>query len=376
MSDAFQPIDDLLRAAAERRDPPGAVALIGCGGQIRHHAAYGKAALVPSEEEMKAETLFDVASLTKPFAASLVAMRLIDAGKIALEDPVSKFFTHYQWGDKGKVRVKHLLTNTSGLKAWHPFFQETRVWSDRDKVKFEADSPVRKVMFALVEAEPLRSPPEQVELYSDLGYILLTGCLEKAGGAPLDELFKTLVSEPLGLSGDLQFRPLNVKHADEGRSIASTLECPWRKRVLRGQVHDDNAYVMRGVSGHAGLFATAEALFRAGERLAACRRGEDQFVKPETAKAFLRRHGLVEKGTWAYGWDTPSPQGSTAGAKFGPETFGHNGFTGCSFWMDLPRRRTVVLLTNRIHPKIDKEGIKELRPKFHDLANEALDRAG
>lgn len=386
MSEAFEKVDQLLREATEAQDPPGAVLLVGEGGNIRHLTAQGQASVAlaargkgketrPAVEAspMKTDTLFDVASITKAIV-SVMLMRLQDAGKLSLDDPVSKYFTHYQWGDKAKVTLRHLTSHTAGLRAWQPYYEEARTWANREKRRFDSDPSVRRVIFALAEAEPLLHAPEQIELYSDLGYILLTHCIELVTDSLLDDALEQTVTGPLGIAGAMMFRRLDKEHADKDRSIAATLDCPWRNAVLRGAVHDDNAYVMRGVSAHAGVFATAEALFTLTERVAACWRGEDDFIKQATAQAFLKRQKITEKGSRTVGgWDSPAPQGSMAGTKFGPETVGHLGFTGCSQWMDLQSRRNVILLTNRIHPTLDKEeGIKHLRPAVHDAVHGAL----
>jgi len=143
--------------------------------------------------------------------------------------------------------------------------------------------------------------------------------------------------------------------------------------VLCGEVHDDNAYAMGGVAGHAGLFANAAEVHALADRLRRCWRGEDDFVPTELVREFWRRDGLVAGSSWALGWDTPSPEGSSAGTRIGADAVGHLGFTGTSLWIDLGRDATVVFLTNRVHPRRDNDRIREIRPRVHDAALEALD---
>jgi CubicO group peptidase (beta-lactamase class C family) len=154
--------------------------------------------------------------------------------------------------------------------------------------------------------------------------------------------------------------------------IAPTERCPWRKRVLWGEVHDDNAYAMGGVAGHAGLFSSAHDLDVMVGRLVACYHGRDDFLPERILREFWRVDTSVPGSTWALGWDSPSPQASQAGRLFSPHTIGHLGFTGTSVWIDLERDRHVLLLSNRVHPRRDNDAIRELRPRVHDLVNEAL----
>jgi CubicO group peptidase (beta-lactamase class C family) len=154
--------------------------------------------------------------------------------------------------------------------------------------------------------------------------------------------------------------------------IAATERCPWRKRVLCGEVHDDNAYAMGGVAGHAGLFAAARDVDTLLCRLKACWAGSDDFLPPALVREFWTRDATIPSSTWALGWDTPAATGSAAGSQFSANTIGHLGFTGTSCWMDLDRDRHVILLSNRVHPSRDNNAIKEFRPMIHDLINQAL----
>jgi CubicO group peptidase (beta-lactamase class C family) len=143
--------------------------------------------------------------------------------------------------------------------------------------------------------------------------------------------------------------------------------------VLCGEVHDDNAYAMGGVVGHAGLFANALEVDALASRLRACYRGEDDFVAPEIVREFWTRDATVPGSTWALGWDTPAAIGSSAGTRMSPQTVGHLGFTGTSLWIDLERDAQITLLTNRVHPRRDNERIREVRPRVYDAAMEGLE---
>jgi len=154
--------------------------------------------------------------------------------------------------------------------------------------------------------------------------------------------------------------------------FAATEICPSRKRLLVGEVHDDNAFAMGGVAGHAGLFAPARDVDRIAAELIASWAGRSQFIPQSVTREFWRRDGTVAGSTWALGWDTPSPQHSSSGRYFSPEAVGHLGFTGTSIWIEPSRAIAITLLTNRVHPRRDNQGIREFRPRIHDLVMEAI----
>jgi len=154
--------------------------------------------------------------------------------------------------------------------------------------------------------------------------------------------------------------------------IAPTENCPWRKKILCGEVHDDNAYAMGGVAGHAGLFSSARDIHALLARLSQCLQGKDNFLPQSLLREFLSRNDLVNDANFALGWDTPSAAKSSSGTLFSNRSVGHLGFTGCSIWWDLEKNCHVVLLTNRVHPSRKNEKIKEFRPRVHDLIMKAL----
>jgi CubicO group peptidase (beta-lactamase class C family) len=208
---------------------------------------------------------------------------------------------------------------------------------------------------------PLDSPPGTRSVYSDLGFIVLGDLIERAGGVRLDALFAREIARPLGV--DTRFVP-------EDPSACAPCE------GMRGVVHDDNARAMDGVAGHAGLFSTATDVARLARSLLASFLNLEvevpRLVGAETVRAFFSPCG-IPGSTWRYGWDGPSPQGSQAGERWPKDGVGHLGFTGCSLWMDPPRGRAVVLLSNRVEPTRNNERIKQVRPALHDAIVAALD---
>ncbi|HSR36609.1 MAG TPA: serine hydrolase, partial [Desulfurivibrionaceae bacterium] len=218
--------------------------------------------------------------------------------------------------------------------------------------------------------EPLSYLRGSQALYSDLGFLLLGMVVEAASGKALDLLFQERIAGPLGLSETLFFNRLGAERAG---SYAATEFCPWRGRVLGGEVSDENCFALGGVAGHAGLFGTTGGVLTLVEALHDLWQGEPSPLPIDPTalqKALIRQP--VPDSTWALGFDTPSASGSTSGRFFSARSVGHLGFTGTSFWVDPEQHVMVVLLTNRVHPSRDNNRIKAFRPALHDAVMQAL----
>ncbi|RJR32524.1 MAG: serine hydrolase, partial [Desulfobacteraceae bacterium] len=203
-------------------------------------------------------------------------------------------------------------------------------------------------------------------VYSDLGFMLLEWAVEAATGTSLKQFVEKSFYAPLGLKST--FFNTEGSPLSEGLQIAATQYCPWRKRLLIGEVDDENAFALGGYSGHAGLFGTAEEVWILSEMLRGHYLGtRSDFFKPVTVREFFRRQDIVEGSDWALGWDTKALEGSSAGRFFSRNSVGHTGFTGTSIWMDLEKDVTAVFFTNRVHPTRDNtEAFKAFRPRIHD----------
>ncbi|MCC9154682.1 beta-lactamase family protein [Streptomyces parvulus] len=290
------------------------------------------------------DDLWDLASVTKP-VAGLAVMALVERGALGLDATVGTYLPEYRGGDKETVTVGQLLAHTSGIPGQVPLFR---------------DHPTRAALLDAVRLLPPTAAPGTRVQYSSQGFIVLGLIAEAATGRPLDELVAELVCAPAGLR-DTVFRP------DAGRRerAVATEDCPWRGRTVVGEVHDENAVVLGGVGGHAGLFSTLADMERLGIALAGGGRGllaPDTFARmtaPHTDHLALRR---------ALAWQGRDPVGSPAGDVFGPDSYGHTGFTGTSLWVDPATGRYAVLLTNRVHPTRAGDGIVALRRAFHDAA--------
>lgn len=340
---------------------------------IRRHM--GWTTLLPEPEPIVDGARFDLASLTKPFATATIAMRAVTEGWLHLDAPVPSLVP---WlAGKGRwdeVRVRHLLQHTAGIPDWRPLFAIARRAAPD---AWPGDEAIVAVYHERLAALPFLRAPGSAALYSDLGYLVLGAALVAAGGAGLGALFRREVAGPLKLL-DTGFRPVEAWDEDHGgrarQLLVATERCPWRGRLLRGSVSDENAYALGGVAPHAGLFASLDDVGRwAGALLDAARgRPSPLQVSQDVIERFWDAP-RVGNATWALGWDHPAPRGASCGSSFGPGAVGHLGFTGGSVWIDRDRDLAVVLLTNRVHPSRHDTRIRAFRPRLHDAVAAELD---
>ncbi len=368
-------VDDAFAAAIEAGVFPGAVLLVRDRDEVRVRA-YGYRSLEPEVRPMDEATIFDLSSLTKPLATSVAMMLLVGDGMLRLDDRVTRFFHEFGAYGKRDITFRHLLSHCSGLAAWRPFFKRIQKIEQRgERGDFLGSDSAKEFVYQEICRERPEASPATRAVYSDLGFILLGAVVEVVSGKSLDRYCRERIFKPLGLRST-SFIDLTTVRA--GRSepfaevIAPTEDCPWRKRVLCGVVHDDNAYAMGGVAGHAGLFGSARDIDVMLMRLRSAWLGDDEWIPSAVVRQFWRIDGAVPDSTWALGWDTPSATRSSAGVGFSKSTVGHLGFTGTSMWVDLERGCHVVLLTNRVHPSRGNELIRQFRPMIHDRINEEL----
>jgi serine-type D-Ala-D-Ala carboxypeptidase len=352
-SRSMEKVDRLLDSFRERGAFPGGVLAVGHRGALVHVHPFGRLTYDADAPAVTAETLYDLASLTKVIATTTMAMILVDEGRLDLDRPVQEFLPGFQGPGKETVTVRHLLTHSSGLDAVAPLYKEVQG---------------RAAFIERIEAMDLGYPPGSRSTYSDLGIILLGEILERAAGQPLEAFVRERVLGPLGMLNTM-FRP----PPELWPRIAPTEFDPWRGRLVQGEVHDENAFAMGGVAPHAGLFGTAADLARLAQMLlnGGVLDGR-RIVSRETIELFTRRAGIPGSDR-ALGWDTKSAEGSSAGTLFSPRSFGHTGFTGTSIWIDPERRLYVILLTNRVHPTRENNLIREARPAVADAVVRALD---
>lgn len=344
----------LLEGAVEEGVFPGARLLVSHKGRCVFDYTVGWRRIIPDRKPLLPHTIFDLASLTKPLATTLVLMGLVDRGSIALDEPLALRFPDQPLGPKSKITVRDLLCHRSGMAAWRPFYIDVSGLPEKERKAY-----IRRRIMEL----PLEAPPGSKTLYSDLGFMVLEWIIERTVGSDLGPYVTEGLLAPLGLG---MIFPAGRRLPFPDETYAATEDCPFRGRVLEGETHDENAWSLGGFAGHAGLFGTAYAVDRLlnlalenyyGERLDLC--------SPDTIRQFFKRQD-PQWGTWALGWDTPSDKGSSAGSLFSKNTVGHLGFTGTSVWVDLERRITVTFLTNRVHPTRSNDRIRAFRPIIHD----------
>ncbi|ABW66401.1 serine hydrolase domain-containing protein [Desulfosudis oleivorans] len=337
---------------------PGGVLCVWVKGAVRFCKAYGVTDL-ESRHPVTTDTVFDLASLTKPLATAPAILKLADQGFLSVEDPAGKYLDGFDAGDKKEITIAHLLCHTSGLPAHREYFY------DLSTTAFEDRQPALK---KLLENEPLEYRPGEKVVYSDLGYMVLGFIVKAVSGLALDRFATDRLYRPLAIF-DLFFIPINPETAVNNplglSNVAATENCPRRKMVVRGVVHDDNAYEMGGVAGQAGLFGTAGAVTAFAAEILDVYSGAKP--GPVFSSAMAAHMMAPQCGTnRTFGFDTVDPENSSAGRLFSARGAGHLGFTGTSCWIDPDREAVVVLLTNRVHPDRASDAIRAFRPRLHD----------
>lgn len=342
-------IDRVVQRGIDAGGYPGASVVVGRKGYSVWSKGFGNLDWTAKGLPVTADqSIYDLASLTKVIATTTAIMVLYDQGKIALDAPVSRYIPSFSGGLKDQVTIKHLLTHRAGLPAGKELWRTT-------------SSPA--AARASVLASPIQCVPGNCYEYSDLGADILGFVAEAASGEPLDQLLNEKVFGPLGMN-DTHFKP----NALDAVRTAPTEIAPPRGYPLRGEVHDENAYALGGVAGHAGLFSTASDLSVFAQML--LNNGEyngTRIVADTTVALFTHR---AERGTRALGWDSCDGNGG-CGQYLSERAFGHTGFTGTSIWIDPDRQMFVILLTNRVHAAKAKRPSKVIADVRNDLSDAA-----
>lgn len=355
---------------------PGAVLLVGHRGEIVYHNAFGCRSIIPEVTPMSKDMVFDIASLTKVMVTTLLVMHTVERGGLTVDKKLSHIFQTFGTLGKERLTVRHLLTHCSGYPATHPYYRVIAKADEGDRAGVMTSKGAAEMVYNEIFRGKLENLPGKVTKYSDIGFILLGRAIETiCGGASLDKLaIKHLIS-PLKLNstGFVELAKIRRRGLEPiSETIVPTLNCPWRNKILCGEVHDDNAWAMGGIAGHAGLFSCASDIHSFASEMINCWRGCGSLLSQEIVKTFWTRDNTVPESTWALGWDTPSKNNSSSGSFFSEHAVGHLGYTGCSLWIDPLREVDVILLSNRIHPSDTNNSIKQFRPIIHDLVMTAL----
>ncbi|WP_435549085.1 serine hydrolase domain-containing protein [Desulfobacterium sp. N47] len=351
----MEEINNAMIGALSENVFPGAVLIVSVKGEVVFFEAYGYANKL-SLKKMTKHTVFDLASLTKPLSTTLAVIKLIEKGKLELKDKLRKILPQFKNTGKADINIKNLLLHNSGLPDYRPYY-----FILSDIMKNERQSALKNMLVK----EPLIYKPGEKTLYSDIGFMILRWVIEEISGYRLDHFMDENIYQPLGLD-NLFYIDLESEYRKKKNGIyAATEFCSWRNILIDGVVHDENAYVMGGIEGHAGLFGTASDVNQLLSQLLFSFHGlsENSIIDGELIKIFLSRQKEADR---VLGFDTPSLTGSSSGKYFSYNTVGHLGFTGTSFWMDLERYVIAILLTNRIHTTRNNLKIKDFRPVLYD----------
>ncbi len=340
----------LAKSLAELNVMPGMVVLVGRKGKVLLRKAYGNASLMPRKEKLTANHIYDLASLTKVVAATSAIAMLVAEKRLRLDDRIVTFIPALKGKGKEKITVRQAMVHCAGFREHHPFYRGPGVGC-------------RQSVIGKATALPLEYRPGAKTVYSDIGFMLCGYVAEVVSGVTLDVLLAERLFRPLGMKNTC-FNPLSKGAAK--KRIVPTEKCPWRKKVVRGEVHDENAAAMGGVSGHAGLFSTASDLALFAQEMLRAVAGKGK-VLGKGYREFLKHHPSKAGGTRALGWDTNISGYCTGGHLLSPGSVGMTGFTGTSLWVDFKRGAYIIILSNRVHPTRTNNAFPSVRPLLHDL---------
>lgn len=321
-------IDDIVREALEQSKMPGCVVLVGRREGIVFRKAFGFLQTTPQKVPMTIDTVFDLASLTKPIATATSAMILVEQGKLDLNAPVAKYLPEFSANGKEAITVRHLLLHTGGLIA-------------DNSIKDYSDGP-EMAFSQIYNLKPSAAPGEEFT-YSDVGFIVLGQIVKAVSGKNVHEFSQEAIFGPLGMkeTGYLPGEPLKARAA-----VTEQRDNRW----IKGEVHDPRAYALGGVAGHAGLFSTADDLARYGVMMLNHGRLGDTKVLNAATFSQMTTPVDVPRGSRALGWDVRTGYSSNRGDLMSSAAFGHGGFTGTGIWIDPEQNLFVVFLSNRVHP--------------------------
>lgn len=364
-------ISEYLQSRIDAGDFPSAVYLVAEQGDVVLHEALGDAVVEPERIAARPDTIYDLASVTKVLVTAILAAKLVEDGRLDLDARVSDILTGRDLGKLGDVTIRQLVTHTSGLPGWLPFYL---LVAERDDILGE------------IARSPLGEPNV---VYGDPNFWVLTFVVEKLYGEPITETAKRLIFEPLGLK-DTSYgpRPEDIRRvaASEHGTMFERQLCRdlgydfianrvtgvlgFRDEPIWGEVHDQNAWFFGNMCGHAGLFSTAEEVLKLAHQFLP---GKTTLLGSETCHLFTTNLTVGLNEDRSFGFELASTKNSTAGAGLSPQSFGHLGFTGTSLWIDPVRERVFILLTNRTHAhSLPLANLNPVRRRFHELASAHL----
>jgi serine-type D-Ala-D-Ala carboxypeptidase len=368
MPTANEQLSALLQEHIQAGEFPSAVYFVAERDEVLYTDALGHSVVEPYRVANKLDTIYDLASLTKPLITTLLCARRIELGELTLDSSVSHYLPEFDRTDKQMITVRELLTHTSGLPAWRPLYILTE------------DEPERAA--GAIANLDLEYKPGTRVVYSDLGFIALGILLERMTGHQLAELARREIFEPLQLkqtffnpevalqTGIAACETGNAYEANMSKQMNAGVYANSRQRVIWGEVHDGNAYFLGGAAGHAGLFSTASETFLIARQFLS---ESTKLLAPDTCQMFRENMTPELEEARSIGWQLAVTKDSTGGVDLPPDSFGHNGFTGTCVWIDPHRQRIFILLTNRTHAhELPFANINAVRREFNRLAVKAL----
>jgi serine-type D-Ala-D-Ala carboxypeptidase len=375
----FAEVNRILLQAAADEAFGGAVLVVGRQGKVLYSNSVGtRGSLLDKEKPQMPCTLqcvFDIAALTGSIGTSTMLMKLVDEGKVRLEDRLALFLHGFGVFNKSPVTIGDLLCHVSGLAHWHPYYEELIRENTGARMGILTSRGARDYIINSINRSSLKSPPGQKQVYSDLGFLLLGHLVEILTALPLERALTKLVTNPLGLQATSYIDLQMVKRrglAPDTDMILPTEECSWRKKLLWGEVDDDNAWAMGGVAGNSGIFTSAGDVHALACTLIESYHGRSKFLSSSVVRRFWRGPEHIENSAWRYGWESPTKENGMEGTGLSPSAVGQNSFTGCSLWIDPERMVDIVLLTNRIHPNRTNKKLQAIRPELFSAINAAI----
>lgn len=361
-----QKLDRYLEGKIERASFPGAVYAVGSSSGVLLQNALGYSVLKPAKIKAQVDTIYDVASLTKPLTTTTITLQAHAEGRIDIHEPVSKHLEELRGTDKAELTFIDLLTHRGGFQAWYPLYTQG----------LGPENYLRALL-----KRPLRYKPGSKEIYTCLGFILLHLAMMRVYGRPLEQVVQEKVFAPLGLKRSLFNPPPEMKYviaatewgnSNERRMIADRgLKFQFRDYMIWGEVDDGNAYYMGGHAGNAGLFSTAGEVFQIAHAYLV---GGGRLLPPELVKLSVRNYTVGLEENRGLGWQLQSERSAHPSSVLSETCYGHTGFTGTSVWVDPERDLIIVLLTNRLHPTVKPFNMQTVRRKVHALVVEEWDR--
>ncbi len=377
-------LTELLDKAVRDEVFPGAVLLLAKNSEVRFLRSVGERIDRAASEEnlgsaaLSVDTVFDLAELTRGIVTSSLLIQLVQNQRVKLEDKVSRYIQGFGVFGKGEITVAHLLAHTSGLPASIPFFEELSSLNSGSRAGILGSRAAKDLVFREINELKLKYQPGLKRVTSEVGFFVLGELIEALTGLNLEQAAQRSLFHPLKMNSssfiDLSLiRRRGILPVQD--MIAPTENCGWRKRILCGEVHDENTWAVGGVSGAAGLFSSVGDLHIFASEILKGLRGESKHFQSRLLRDWLLGEVATdvfpENESWAFGWDNPSRENGMEQSKLSPESIGLNGFTGCSLWIDPAKGLEIILLSNRIHPNRNNKKINQFRVELTDLAVES-----